>query len=101
MDIQFPETTPLLALEKVDVICHISHWLMERTPVPFWISRAVENSCYLLESNRWELECDVKFSGGRCIIELDGNIAAVIDDGDGITYSEIDISRSRQGRVLF
>lgn len=100
MDIQFPETTTLLALEKTDVICHISNWLMERTPAPFWISRAVENSCYLLESNRWGLERGVKFSGGSCIIEPDGNIAAVIDDGDGIAYSEIDINRSRQGQVL-
>ncbi|MDN0122996.1 nitrilase-related carbon-nitrogen hydrolase [Yersinia aleksiciae] len=100
MDIHFPETARLLALEGVDVICHISNWLAERTPAPYWISRAMENGCYLLESNRWGLERGVQFSGGSCIIEPDGNIAAVVDDGDGIAYAEIDISRSRQRRVL-
>ncbi|WP_145590839.1 nitrilase-related carbon-nitrogen hydrolase [Yersinia aleksiciae] len=100
MDIHFPETARLLALDGVDVICHISNWLAERTPAPYWISRAMENGCYLLESNRWGLERGVQFSGGSCIIEPDGNIAAVVDDGDGIAYAEIDISRSRQRRVL-
>lgn len=55
MDIHFPETARLLALDGVDVICHISNWLAERTPAPYWISRAMENGCYLLESNRWGL----------------------------------------------
>ncbi|MGK4441197.1 nitrilase-related carbon-nitrogen hydrolase [Yersinia proxima] len=100
MDIHFPETARLLALDGVDVICHISNWLAERTPAPYWISRAMENGCYLLESNRWGLERGVQFSGGSCIIEPDGNIAAVVDNGDGIAYAEIDITRSRQRRVL-
>ncbi|ENE9464133.1 TPA: amidohydrolase [Yersinia enterocolitica] len=100
MDIHFPETARLLALDGVDVICHISNWLAERTPAPYWISRAMENGCYLLESNRWGLERGVQFSGGSCIIEPDGNIAAVLDNGDGIAYAEIDINRSRQRRVL-
>ncbi|CFW68157.1 TPA: nitrilase-related carbon-nitrogen hydrolase [Yersinia enterocolitica] len=100
MDIHFPETTRLLALDGIDVICHISNWLAERTPAPYWISRAMENGCYLLESNRWGLERGVQFSGGSCIIEPDGNIAAVVDNGDGIAYAEIDINRSRQRRVL-
>ncbi|WP_174848995.1 nitrilase-related carbon-nitrogen hydrolase [Yersinia artesiana] len=100
MDIHFPETARLLALDGVDVICHISNWLAERTPAPYWISRAMENGCYLLESNRWGLERGVQFSGGSCIIEPDGNIAAVVDNGDGIAYAEIDINRSRQRRVL-
>ena len=100
MDIHFPETARLLALDGVDVICHISNWLAERTPAPYWISRAMENGCYLLESNRWGLERGVQFSGGSCIIEPDGNIAAVVDGGDGIAYAEIDIKRSRQRQVL-
>lgn len=100
MDIHFPETARLLALDGVDVICHISNWLAERTPAPYWISRAMENGCYLLESNRWGLERGVQFSGGSCIIEPDGNIAAVVDNGNGIAYAEIDINRSRQRQVL-
>ncbi|WP_413722496.1 nitrilase-related carbon-nitrogen hydrolase [Sodalis sp. RH24] len=100
MDIHFPETARLLALDGADIICHISNWLAERAPAPYWISRAMENSCYLLESNRWGLERGVQFSGGSCLIEPDGRIAAVVDYGDGIALGEIDPARSRERRVL-
>lgn len=100
MDIHFIETARLLALQDADIICHVSNWLAERTPAPYWISRAMENSCYLLESNRWGLERGVQFSGGSCIIEPDGTLAAVVDGGDGIAQAEIDITRSRQRRVV-
>ena len=52
MDIHFVETARLTALAGADVICHISNWLAERTPAPYWISRAFENGCHLVESNR-------------------------------------------------
>ncbi|MBS9476743.1 nitrilase-related carbon-nitrogen hydrolase [Ancylobacter radicis] len=100
MDIHFIETARLAALGGADVICHISNWLAERTPAPYWISRAVENGCYLIESNRWGLERTVQFSGGSCVIEPDGSIAAVIDSGDGIAYAQIDLERARARRVF-
>ena len=100
MDIHFMETARLAALGGADVICHISNWLAERTPAPYWISRAVENGCYLIESNRWGLERTVQFSGGSCVIEPDGSIAAVIDSGDGIAYALMDLQRARARRVF-
>ncbi|MET0313965.1 MAG: nitrilase-related carbon-nitrogen hydrolase [Hansschlegelia sp.] len=100
MDIHFVETARLVALDGADVICHISNWLSERTPAPYWISRAFENSCYLVESNRWGLERTVQFSGGSCVIEPDGAIAAVVDSGDGVAYAEIDTERARARMVL-
>ncbi|MBJ7223691.1 MULTISPECIES: nitrilase-related carbon-nitrogen hydrolase [unclassified Brenneria] len=100
MDIHFPETARLLALDGADIICHISNWLAERTPAPYWISRAMENGCYLLESNRWGLERGVQFSGGSAIIAPDGTLIDVVDNGDGIAYGEIDIRLSRQRQVL-
>ena len=100
MDIHFIETARLIALQDADVIIHISNWLGERTPGPYWISRAFENSCYLIESNRWGLERTVQFSGGSCVINPDGSIASVIDKGDGIAYANIDISWSRKKQVL-
>ena len=78
MDIHFVETARLIALEKADIIIHISNWLGERTPGPYWISRAFENGCYLIEGNRWGLERTVQFSGGSCVINPDGSIASVI-----------------------
>lgn len=100
MDIHFPETSRLLALAGADIICHISNWLAERTPAPYWVSRAMENGCYLIESNRWGLERGVQFSGGSCIIEPDGRIAATLDNGDGIVYGQVDLARTQQKTVL-
>ncbi|HTC97620.1 MAG TPA: nitrilase-related carbon-nitrogen hydrolase [Bradyrhizobium sp.] len=99
MDIHFVETARLVALEGCDVICHISNWLAERTPAPYWISRAFENGCYLIESNRWGLERTVQFSGGSCVIAPDGTVIAVIDGGDGFALAEMDLEASRARRV--
>jgi predicted amidohydrolase len=99
MDIHFVETARLVALQGADVICHISNWLAERTPAPYWISRAFENGCYLIESNRWGLERTVQFSGGSCVIAPDGTIAALIDGGDGFALADMDLDASRARRV--
>ncbi|MGJ4890996.1 nitrilase-related carbon-nitrogen hydrolase [Bradyrhizobium sp. HKCCYLR20261] len=100
MDIHFVETARLMALGGADIICHISNWLAERTPAPYWISRAFENSCYVIESNRWGLERTVQFSGGSCVIAPDGSLPAVIDKGDGVAFAEIDLAWARARKVL-
>jgi predicted amidohydrolase len=99
MDIHFIETARLMALGGADIICHVSNWLAERTPAPYWISRAFENGCYVIESNRWGLERTVQFSGGSCVIAPDGNIVAVIDGGDCVAMAEIDLDLARARRV--
>ncbi len=95
MDIHFVETARLAALRGADVICHISNWLAERTPAPYWISRAFENGCYVIESNRWGLERTVQFSGGSCVIAPDGSVTAVLDSGDGFVLADIDLDAAR------
>ena len=100
MDIHFLETARLMALGGADVICHISNWLAERTPAPYWISRAFENGCYVIESNRWGLERTVQFSGGSCVIAPDGRVTAVLDKGDGFILADIDLDTARGRRVL-
>lgn len=99
MDLHFIETARLVALNGADVICHISNWLAERTPAPYWINRAYENRCYLMESNRWGYERTVQFSGGSCVISPDGSIQSVIDNGDGIAYGGMDIKNSRDKSI--
>ncbi|RLM22269.1 amidohydrolase [Brenneria alni] len=89
MDIHFIETARLAGLQDADVICHISNWLAERTPAPYWINRAYENDCYLIESNRWGRERGVQFSGGSCIIDPNGHIQSWRDTGDGIVYGQL------------
>jgi len=100
MDLHFFETARLEALAGADVICHISNWLQERAPAPYWINRAFENGCYVIESNRWGLERTVQFSGGSCIIEPNGNVAAVLDTGNGILYGDIDLAMARRREML-
>lgn len=99
MDIHFIETARLAGLGGADVICHVSNWLAERTPAPYWINRAFENGCYLVEANRWGLERGVQFSGGSCIIAPDASILATVDDGDGIAIAEIDPALARARTV--
>src|SRR5258708_14520624 len=99
MDIHFVETARLAALRGADVICDISNWLAERTPAPYWISRAFENGCYVIESNRWGLERTVQFSGGSCVIAPDGTVTAVLDSGDGFVLADIDLDAARARRV--
>jgi predicted amidohydrolase len=98
MDMHFIETARLVALGGADIMCHISNWLAERTPAPYWISRAFENSCYVIESNRWGLERTVQFSGGSCVIAPDGSIVTAIDGGDGIALAELDLDAARSRR---
>ncbi len=100
MDLHFFETARLEAIKGADVICHISNWLEERTPAPYWINRAFENCCYVIESNRWGLERTVQFSGGSCIINPDGSVESVMDAGDGIIYGTIDLAWPRKRDVL-
>lgn len=96
MDIHFVETARLAAVAGADVICHLSNWLAERTPAPYWISRAFENDCYVIESNRWGLERGVQFSGGSCVIGPDATILAHIDAGDGLATATITIGSAAQ-----
>ncbi len=96
MDIHFIETARLAGVAGAEVICHLSNWLAERTPAPYWINRAYENGCYLIESNRWGLERGVQFSGGSCVIDPEGNVQAMLDSGDGILLADLDLQLARQ-----
>lgn len=89
MDIHFIETARLAALGGAQIICHISNWLAERTPAPYWLTRAWENGCALIESNRWGWERGVQFSGGSCIVDSQGNVLASCDSGDRILSAEL------------
>lgn len=91
MDIHFIETARLAALGGAHIICHISNWLAERTPAPYWLTRGWENGCALIESNRWGWERGVQFSGGSCIVDSDGGLLASGDSGDQILCAELNV----------
>ncbi len=96
MDIHFLETARLEALRGADIIVHISNWLAEKTPSPYWINRAYENGCYILESNRIGLERTVEFSGGSCLINPDGTLQSYCDNNLINIYGTIDINKARE-----
>ncbi|MDR2077313.1 MAG: hypothetical protein LBP61_10370 [Desulfovibrio sp.] len=95
MDIHFIETARIQGLRNADVIVHISNWLAEKTPAPYWLTRAFDNGCYVLESNRTGLERTVQFSGGSVLINPDGTINSYVDEGHQIMYGEVDIAKAR------
>ncbi|UVC32109.1 nitrilase-related carbon-nitrogen hydrolase [Pantoea sp. SOD02] len=89
MDIHFIETARLAAVGGTQIICHISNWLAERTPAPYWLTRGWENGCALIESNRWGWERGVQFSGGSCITDSQGQLLANCDSGDQVLSAEL------------
>lgn len=89
MDIHFIETARLAAVGGAQIICHISNWLAERTPAPYWLTRGWENGCALIESNRWGWERGVQFSGGSCITDSQGQLLASCDSGEQLLSAEL------------
>ncbi|MFN8679511.1 MAG: nitrilase-related carbon-nitrogen hydrolase [Thermomicrobiales bacterium] len=98
MDACYPETARIPALAEADVICFPTNWLSEKSPSPSWIARAVENGVYFLAANRYGLERGVQFSGGSAVINPDGSLQGIMDNGDGIAWGEVDIARARDKR---
>ncbi len=94
MDALVPETARVLALQGADVIC-----------VPFAsvsrgsfrsLTRAFENGVYMITANRIGLERGTQYAGGTCISTPDGAIQDLLDDGNGIVFGEVELTRSRR-----
>lgn len=100
MDAFYPETARIPALAGADVICFPTNWLSEKSPSPSWMARAAENGVYLIAANRYGVERGVQFSGGSAIIDPDGSLQSVLDDGDGIVWGQVDPARARDKRPV-
>ena len=95
MDSLFVETARILGLRGADVIALPSNWLGERTPSPFWLTRAFDNGCYVLVSERVGQERSIRFSGGTVLVNPDGATDCQLEEGSRIVYGEIDLSKAR------
>src|SRR5258706_10846431 len=95
MDAMYFEAARVPALKGADVLLFPTDWLDEKCPSSWWMARAFENGVYFIAADRYGLERGVQFSGGSCIIDPDGSIQSYLDDGDGIVYGEVDLTRSR------
>lgn len=95
MDINIMETARIEGVLGADVIVTISNWVEDRTPAMTWFTRAYENGCYVVVSDRCGLERGTEFNGGSCIIDPDGHLLSCADDGPSTAYGEIDLGRAR------
>ncbi len=95
MDAMYFEAVRIPALHGADVLLFPTNWLDEKCPSSWWMARAFENSVYLIAANRYGNERSTQFSGGSCILNPDGSIQHYLDNGEGIVYGEVDLSRSR------
>ena len=95
MDAMYFEAARIPALHDADVLLFPTNWLDEKCPSSWWMARAFENGVYLIAANRYGCERGVQFSGGSGILNPDGSIQHYLDNGDGIVYGEVDLSRCR------
>lgn len=95
MDAAYFEAARIPALHGADVLLLATNWTEEKCPSSKWIARAFENGVYVVASSRSDRERGVQFCGGSCVLNPDGSIQAYLDDGEGIVYGEVDLSRSR------
>ena len=95
MDAMYFEPARIAALHQADVLLFPMGWTNERCPAGYWMARAFENGVYIIAADRYGKERGVQFNGGSCILNPDGTIQSYLDDGEGIVYGEVDLSRSR------
>ncbi len=94
-DAQHFETARIAALRGADLFLLAANWSGEKSPCSCWMARAFENTTYLLAANRYGEERGVHFSGGTCLLNQDGTIQHMLDNGQGIVYGHVELSRSR------
>lgn len=94
-DASFFEAARIPALHKADVLLFPTNWLEEKCPSSWWMARAFENGVYFIAADRYGIERGVQFSGGSCVIDPDGTIQDYLDNGEGIVYGVVDLTRSR------
>ena len=95
MDSMFMETVRIQGLRNADVIVLLGNWLGEKTPSPFWLTRAFENGVYLLACDRGGQERAIRFNGGTVLVDPDGQIISRTDEAPNIVYGEVDIPKAR------
>jgi predicted amidohydrolase len=107
-DLAFPEAARSLALDGADVICICANWgyspAQERDVyVEEWRTyvqaRALENSLYVVASNRTGEEYSYHFFGDSMVVGPRGECYAVIDDEiEGYAVATIDLDAVRKTR---
>jgi len=107
-DLAFPEAARSLALDGAELICVCADWghPPAQDPVPFaeeWRTyaqaRALENSLYVVASNRVGEEYSYRFLGESMVVGPRGELYASMGEPiEGYAVASIDLDRVRQTR---
>jgi predicted amidohydrolase len=107
-DLAFPEVARSLALDGADLLCVCANWghspAQERTmPVEEWRvyvqARAMENSTFVVASNRIGEEYSYHFFGDSMVVGPRGEFYALIDEEiEGYAVATIDLDAVRKTR---
>jgi len=101
-DVEFPETTRLLALEGADIIAvptalMAPYDFIAKTLVP---ARAYENQAFLAYANRSGAEKDLTYLGQSCIIGPDGAELARAGREEALLVAELEPERLKASRAI-
>jgi predicted amidohydrolase len=107
-DLAFPETARSLALGGAEVLCVCANWghapnaerqLHAHEWRTYTQARALENSCYVVASNRIGEEYSYRFIGESMVVGPRGEIYASIDEEiEGYAVATVDLDAVRRTR---
>jgi predicted amidohydrolase len=99
-DAKYFEVARIAALHEADVLLVSANWADESSASSWWMTRALENSIYVVAANRYGRERGVQFRGGSWVLNADGSIQSFLENGEGIVYGEVDLQQCRDKRWL-
>lgn len=104
-DIEFPESSRVMALMGADILVHISNSptteFDRRIINHVVISRAIENTVYVVTANRVGTERGWTFCGLSKIVDTSGKILnCASPDKEEIIYSEVSPESARQKQLI-
>lgn len=102
-DIEFPEPARALALSGMDILLVSSanmepYGLFHRI---FSISRAIENHCFVVYSNRIGTNEMYRFVGDSCLVTPTGEIMKDLGAKEGLIVQELDLQAIAQSKTVF
>jgi predicted amidohydrolase len=101
-DIRFPESARCLALGGADIIAQPSVWPDSVDIIADHMVRvrAAENHVFFVAATRGDSEAGMQYRGNSQIIDPRGNVLAWAEKGDEILTADVDLSLSREKRIV-
>ncbi len=99
-DLAFPEVARSLSLDGAELLCICANWESQRMDEwrAYVLSRAYENSTFVVAANRVGDEPTLSFAGESMVVGPRGNLYTSIDDVEGYAIAKIDLDDVRKYR---